>query len=228
MKKYHKAFTLAEVLITLGIIGVVAAMTIPTLINNSNSKALASQYKEDYSIIANAVKMMQNDYGSVAAGINYSIGTISNLGAYIKYAQICPNNARTEGCAPYVGVNAANLKLLDGEDYWWTSTFDAQGAIMQNGSVIVYNHSNSACQNMSQLNVGVCGSIIVDVNGPKSPNVFGRDIFEIYITENGVCAQGACGDVDAATPALGCRETGQVSVGETCGVRILKEGAENY
>lgn len=228
MKKYNKAFTLAEVLITLGIIGIVAEMTIPTLMNNVNNSVLAGLYKEDYSIIANAVKMMQNDYGTVAAGINSSIGTISNFGAYIKYAQICPNNSRTEGCASYVGANAANLRLLDGEGYWWSTDFDVQGAIMQNGSVFVYNHSNSACKNMTQLNVGVCGRITLDVNGPKQPNVYGRDIFTIYITENGVCAQGSCGDVDAATPALCCRENGQVSIGETCGLRILREGAENY
>ena len=44
-----KAFTLAEILITLGIIGVVAAMTIPTLVANYRTKALKSGFKKSYS-----------------------------------------------------------------------------------------------------------------------------------------------------------------------------------
>ena len=45
----RRGFTLAEVLITLGIIGVVAAMTIPTLIQNTNSVKFATQFKKDIS-----------------------------------------------------------------------------------------------------------------------------------------------------------------------------------
>ena len=53
----ENGFTLAEVLITLGIIGVVAAMTIPTLMTHLNHIKLQSQFKEGYSLLAQAVKM---------------------------------------------------------------------------------------------------------------------------------------------------------------------------
>ena len=56
-----KAFTLAEVLITLGIIGVVAAMTIPTLIANTNSAKFKSQYKKTLSALNQAAKMVSAD-----------------------------------------------------------------------------------------------------------------------------------------------------------------------
>ena len=49
-----KGFTLAEVLITLGIIGVVAAMTMPTLINNINNKQNIAALKKAYSLISQA------------------------------------------------------------------------------------------------------------------------------------------------------------------------------
>ena len=49
-----KAFTLAEVLITLGIIGVVAAMTLPTLIQEQNNKALEAAFKKSYANLNNA------------------------------------------------------------------------------------------------------------------------------------------------------------------------------
>ena len=55
MIKYeHKAFTLAEVLITLGIIGIVAAMTLPTLINNHNKKVTITRLKHFQSLMSQA------------------------------------------------------------------------------------------------------------------------------------------------------------------------------
>ncbi|MDE6138525.1 MAG: type II secretion system GspH family protein, partial [Candidatus Gastranaerophilales bacterium] len=59
MKK--KAFTLAEVLITLGIIGVVAAITIPSLLTRINEIKLQAQFKEGYSVLAQMVKMYNGD-----------------------------------------------------------------------------------------------------------------------------------------------------------------------
>ena len=63
MKKV--AFTLAEVLITLGIIGVVAAMTLPALITNYKEKQTVSQLKKFYSTLSQAWLMMENEYGSM-------------------------------------------------------------------------------------------------------------------------------------------------------------------
>ena len=64
MKNYNKrkrAFTLAEVLITLGIIGVVAALTIPTLISNYQKKVTVAKLKYAYSVLIGAFKMAEVD-----------------------------------------------------------------------------------------------------------------------------------------------------------------------
>ena len=61
MKRVSKGFTLSEVLITLGIIGVVAAMTIPTLMTKINHIKLKSQFKEGYAILSQAVKLANDD-----------------------------------------------------------------------------------------------------------------------------------------------------------------------
>ena len=63
--KRKVAFTLAEVLITLGIIGVVAAMTLPALITNYKEKQTVSQLKKVYSTLSQAWLMMENEYGSI-------------------------------------------------------------------------------------------------------------------------------------------------------------------
>src|SRR5574344_1167569 len=58
-------FTLAEVLITLGIIGVVAALTIPTLINSYQEKANVSKFLKTYAVLNQAYLMATNEYGPI-------------------------------------------------------------------------------------------------------------------------------------------------------------------
>lgn len=64
MKKFI-AFTLAEVLITLGVIGVVAAMTMPTLIQNHRKHEVVTKLKKVYSTVNQAIKLSEVEYGSV-------------------------------------------------------------------------------------------------------------------------------------------------------------------
>ena len=61
----HSAFTLAEVLITLGIIGVVAALTLPQVVTNYEKKATEVRLKKDYSTLANALKMAEAEHGPI-------------------------------------------------------------------------------------------------------------------------------------------------------------------
>ena len=63
------AFTLAEVLITLGIIGVVAAMTIPTLMANVKAHQYSAKFKKTVSTLSNAAKMSQAQYGFDYSGL---------------------------------------------------------------------------------------------------------------------------------------------------------------
>lgn len=62
MKK-QRAFTLAEVLITLGIIGVVAALTIPTLIANHRNKVTETKLKKFYSVMNQSIKLAEVENG---------------------------------------------------------------------------------------------------------------------------------------------------------------------
>lgn len=64
MKKLTSCFTLAEVLITIGIIGIVAAMTLPSLITNYQKKQTVTQLKKVYSIMSQALQRAELDYGN--------------------------------------------------------------------------------------------------------------------------------------------------------------------
>lgn len=67
MKKSRLAFTLAEILITLGIIGVVAAITIPILMTNIYEKRTITQLKETQSILAQAVRASEDEFGDASS-----------------------------------------------------------------------------------------------------------------------------------------------------------------
>ena len=90
MKK-RNAFTLAEVLITLGIIGIVAAMTMPTLIEKHQKKVTATRLKEAYSILSQVTLLAQKDYDEPKywdsskgeSASNMRVATISWVSTYI-------------------------------------------------------------------------------------------------------------------------------------------------
>ena len=63
-KIYKNGFTLAEVLITLVIVGVVAALTIPTLVNKTQNNQLAAAYKKTYGTLASATRMIISEEGT--------------------------------------------------------------------------------------------------------------------------------------------------------------------
>lgn len=84
--KIFKGFTLAEVLITLGIIGVVAAITIPTLISNNQKQALATSIQKFYSTMTQAVKLSEAENGPMSGwdfGDGTAVGTHAWFNTYL-------------------------------------------------------------------------------------------------------------------------------------------------
>ena len=76
--KLLKGFTLAEVLITLGIIGVVAALTLPSLISNHQEKVKITKLKKAYSVLSNAYIMTQSKYGDVDNWTDVDLNTFTD------------------------------------------------------------------------------------------------------------------------------------------------------
>ena len=67
-----KAFTLAEVLVTLGIIGVVAAMTMPTLINNTGNEKYVAKLKKVQSLLGQATINAVEEHGMIQDSVSYT------------------------------------------------------------------------------------------------------------------------------------------------------------
>lgn len=195
----ERAFTLAEVLITLGIIGIVASMTLPTLINKINMRHYIAQLKSDYSILSQTQTAIIAEYGNFQAGIQHC-DNLSGTGAihkcfrdtfakYLKSIKICevPYKAGDEKNSCFTEFD--NIKLLNGT----TATYnylndDAATMILANGSVVLFYLDSASCSYNyeGQLNYKRCGWVTIDVNGLQKPNTFGKDIYVLYVMDKGI------------------------------------------
>lgn len=94
--KINKAFTLAEVLITLGIIGVVAALTMPVLIQNHRKSEIETKLKKVYTIMNQAIMLSENANGereNWASELNTPAGIEKYILPYLKYVDNYPTNS---------------------------------------------------------------------------------------------------------------------------------------
>lgn len=160
-------FTLAEVLITLGIIGVVAAITIPNLIANQQKKAIVSQLMEAQSILNQAVN-------------SYAADT-DEEGSSEFDTTLSPQEFAEKYFKPYLKIARICTRIEDG--CWKTGDFygyyDLAGHKMTNVPYsIVLN--NGMVLGFSKIDGTNLVSIFVDVNGQGKRNVLGKDVFSFY------------------------------------------------
>ena len=177
------AFTLAEVLITLGIIGVVAAMTMPSLIQNYQEKATVTKLKKCYSLVSQAyVSILNDEGGSDTLQAGDDLEMMEKFGKYLKYQKTC---GRNKGCFPNV-----TYKSVTGNGYnkWEDDTTDRSRAILTDGTLIMFNKSAMWGGNEGNY---LYAQIYVDINGCKGPNQLGRDFFYFYISPEKIVPAGA-------------------------------------
>ena len=181
-----KGFTLAEVLITLGIIGVVAALTLPTLIQNKHNRELETALKKNYSVIQNALQLMSYEEGQV---INKDaarpVDGVHFYERFIKYFKTAKD------CKAYDCVPSENIENEDGSvDTYrtkryrnWNNTTYMRGSFLDDGQFMLGDGSMIYIENDSRTDYIL---ISVDVNGLlKGPNRWGQDLFTFEIMKNG-------------------------------------------
>ena len=178
------AFTLAEVLITLGIIGVVAAVTLPTLVANYQKTVWVNQLKKTYSTLNEGFKRIAANEGCTTLGC----AGLKNYYNDDETMDLDFTDERTKekivkefklenvfvGTPPSNSIYNYEIKNLYGDDKTSFQHFlDTDRGVVgttPSGEIIGFRYSN----------------IIVDINGLKSPNTQGRDIFWfIYQNYNG-------------------------------------------
>jgi prepilin-type N-terminal cleavage/methylation domain-containing protein len=161
-----KGFTLAEVLITLGIIGVVAALILSTLIQNYQKKVMATRLKQAYSILSSAIKLSETTQGAPLSN------EILLTGVYL-YSNDTVGWFKTN-IVPYMqGVTFVNIRDIS----WFSKTPNGtRRSYFAFGEKGAYCLSNGMCFYFIN-HTGAYAYIGVDLNGPAKPNRVGHDVF---------------------------------------------------
>ena len=195
-------------LITLVIIGVIASMTIPTLINKTNKQEYVSRLKKAYSTMAQATNRIIAENGSPKNWL--TDGDVF----YQLYRQ---HLSKAKDCGPDTGCLENTYKNLNGNYAgFWDTAATKKKLILSDGTIIMFIHRSEDCAWNGDGSNNVCGQINVDVNGSKGPNMFGRDFFEFAVKENGIYPMGCDSEQCAQGNSTGC----------AC--KVLRENAMNY
>ena len=201
------AFTLAEVLITLGIIGVVAAMTMPSLITNYRVKETVSKLKKVNTIFNNAFLQAKEENGEISDwGLSNSTldtdtddGSIANSNyGRDKFLEILSRHLKTISMCKYSDNSCEVYRPTNLQGDIDNSDSYSNRLVLADGTIIGHLYlNNTACNTnwgsgaLSQS----CGSFKVDLNGSKKPNMYGKDIFQFDITVNGIVPSGIATDI---------------------------------
>ena len=179
------AFTLAEVLITLTIIGVIAVLTIPNLMQSWRKHQVEVGLKEAYSILNNALKMAQTEgtldeligYTNQQRG-NYHTAFKNHILPYLKADKVCRPSWDDVGWDWSIPAscqknwpNGVDLYAFD-KTTKVTSVYYGYTVFLSNGMIIYTTTISNSKKTIT---------FYVDINGKKGPNLYGNDIHAFSI-----------------------------------------------
>ncbi|MBE7706548.1 MAG: type II secretion system protein [Cyanobacteria bacterium SIG30] len=211
-----KAFTLAEVLITLAIIGVVAALTIPSVITNYQNQERVAALKKTFSAIANTTNLAINEHGPISG---WEIGKDNNgkdsedfankyLIPYLRVAKNCGTRSDGECAYEYYSLSGSGPSTFPDT---YTKFY------LSDGALVFLRTNNKETSNGKQLQ----GQITIDVNGNKPPNKIGLDVFRFYYMIYGAGKYFG----GKLIPSFGVSDTVETSINnETAGCNKLANG----
>ena len=188
MRKF--GFTLAEVLITLGIIGVVSALTIPTLIQNYNKKSWDTSASVFEKKLHEALKVMNTQ--QTLANHENTDSFVDELSKHIRILKICKNDNLSSCFVDNViwGTDSTDVDMTKvtqskhfGQKKWKTTIVGAQFANGVN-ALIAYNPATTQDPYTNEVGTGSL-AILYDTNGAKSPNKALSDIRSINVISLG-------------------------------------------
>lgn len=184
-----EAFTLAEVLLTLLIIGVVASLTLPSLINDSKDAELKTAWKKVFAELSQVSNLIIN----LDCGGNFSYCVTDNTytGRTIQIRDLYANRMSTIKKCSGLGDDGARACASDYYGVWMLrNTYgDASGFIANNGTMITTYNQMTWCTGENTF----CGIISVDVNGVNGPNIVGKDVFAACQFTNKIVPAGVTG-----------------------------------
>lgn len=244
------AFTIAEVIIVLGIVGIIAQLTLPRLIVSVQKQSCLSGLKVFYSEFTNGMKNYMQNYGcsdmtctGFFAGRNDSGETAWGNRAKTELPKIF-KNVTLDGYNPEK-YHYFDEKYFGGEPdlnyFFWGYTFSLPNGML----IMIADGDAGSCTTYSSAAAGAklknaCSDIFVDINGTKPPNRWGKDFFQFIIGNDGnlypFCSQphndvypGIYWTFGDRCGSIGSSKIPAATTGYGCGARIMEESWQiNY
>ena len=229
-----KGFTLAEVLITLTILGVVAALTVPSLIHKFQDRIAISSVKKTWSMLENALEQMYIIEGKPSTW-DWSAYTTNETRAnyfaekFIKYVNVEKFCGSSSGCFPskndskcsagnyniYCNLHGINSQqYIDNQNY---GKFRLKNGMSINVSITPSMFNSSTVTSTTN-------KFRVDINGKKGPNRLGYDVFYFEFNDKGLLLANA-----SYYSHWYCNKTSSGGMdGWTCSTWIMKHGNMDY
>ena len=224
-----KAFSLAEVLITLGIIGVVASLVIPTLIQRSDERANVASLKKAYSTLSSAFTLAVQENGTpdtwgLVAG--HSTVMINTIKPYLRVTKDCTDGSK--GCFPgevnYMHLSSSRGIMALVDDQVRPKVKLADGTLMMS-----YVESATCSSEMGDTPAlkNICGTYTIDINGYKKPNILGQDFFSFWLTKYGIIPIGSAQETDSTAFTVDCKDRNN-SNGYGCAAWVIYNDNMDY
>ena len=169
-----RAFTLTELLIALGIIGTIAALSIPSLMTSIHNKMLATQLQNNVESVQQAIanqKIIHNTKDLTETKFKDETGFFSLF-----------QSSKGEKCSAKSTTKCwgKSYRVIGGGAPSYDLVPEGNAIRLKNGATIAYKTGNGDAYGNKQL----C-EIFIDVNGADEPNIVGRDLFAFFISKNG-------------------------------------------
>ena len=213
----------------------VAALTIPTLLQKTNDAELKTAWKRDFAILSSAFLQLTNDKGGTIKGLytedipGVGAGQLANdMSNYLGVIKKCTGYNPLGNCIPSEG------KLLNGTSWVGSTNVNHNsGLILSNGALVHINVITANCDNgtLGDLNNwgGRCGVFDIDVNGFKKPNTVGKDNFSASFMSDGRIVpygsqqDGGCAGCVSISTTCVQGSTDSANTGHGCAAKYLYE-----
>ena len=149
-------------LITLAIIGIVAALTIPTVVHKYQQKAYYTAFMKAYNTLQNAFTLGISEQGEPSENMDPDEFFQDYFASNLKVASRCKGNGSSCVSSNTV-IKTLNGQVAEGGATLYDFVDNYPSALLQDGSLVIYNNDDAF--------------VAVDTNGGKAPNTIGRDLF---------------------------------------------------
>lgn len=215
-KHSRAGFTLAEVLVTLGIIGVVAAVTMPTLVSNHQRKVYVTQLQKVYTELSQAAKRAITDNNAISLdetkyNQHNANGAKNFLHDYFEVVNDCGTDLTP--------CFANSYKTIEGSDFTLVEPIVAV-SLASGASISVWDNWLYYREYGDHGNL----ELQVDVNGAKGPNILGRDLFYMQLYSDGKVAETYNSNRDYESDKEGCLDGSIGGYGVGCLTVIMEDG----